>query len=86
MRRDTRMTNRNFTGCNKTDTYLHCSDRTSTGSAQYHHQFKLGTRSDQHAEFLQIPPSAETSQKIISFLGKLVNCVWYVSIWDSSLV
>lgn len=30
----------------------------------------MGTRSDQHAEFLQIPPSAEIALKIISFLGR----------------
>lgn len=30
----------------------------------------MGTRSDQDAEFLQIPPCAEISQKIISFLGR----------------
>lgn len=30
----------------------------------------METRSDTHAEFLQIPPSAEISQKITSFRGR----------------
>lgn len=81
VRRDTRMTDRNFTGCNK-KRYMLTLLRWdfATKSAQCYHRFKMGTRSDQHADFLQIPPSVEISQKIFSFLGrKAISAKLYTS-------